>query len=135
MKKTTRDWLRKAEADFRAAKRLFHGKDRLHDQSCFFCQQSAEKYLKALLEEDGLAIPRTHILKDLLALLVVKHAALKPLRRALTFLTRFAVGTRYPGDNASKRQASTAQRAAAKVRETCRTLLGLRPPRRHGPVP
>src|SRR5437667_11709636 len=79
MKKTTREWVRKAEADYRAARKLFQGKDRLHDQSCYFCQQSAEKYLKALLEELGVTIPRTHILKDLLALLAPHHPSLKPL--------------------------------------------------------
>src|SRR5260221_8208631 len=99
MKKTTREWVRKAEADYLAARKLFHSPDRLHDQSCFFCQQSAEKYLKSLLEELGLSVPRTHILKDLLALLLPHHASLKRLRTPLTFLTRFAVGTRYPGDS------------------------------------
>ena len=103
MKKTTREWVRKAEADHVAAKSLFQSETPLHDQSCFFCQQCAEKYLKALLEEFGLAIPRTHILKDLLALLVPHHPKLASLRIALMLLTRFAVGTRYPGDRATKR--------------------------------
>ena len=126
MKKTTREWVRKAEADYRAARKLFQGKERLHDQSCYFCQQSAEKYLKALLEELGVTIPRTHILKDLLALLAPHHPSLNPLRRSLVFLTRFAVGTRYPGDDASKRQAVSCQRSVVKVRAACRGVVGLR---------
>jgi HEPN domain-containing protein len=87
-----------------------------------------EKYLKALMEEASLTIPHTHILKDLLALLPSHHASLSPLRRGLVFLTRFAVGTRYPGDNATKRQAQAALRWAERVRTVCRALLGL-PPR------
>jgi len=81
--------------------------------------------LKALLEELGATIPRTHILKDLLALLLPTHPSLRRLGPALTTLTRFAVGTRYPGDSATKRQATSAQRSAEKVEAACRALLGL----------
>ena len=56
MKRTTREWVNKAEADYRAAGRLHRGSDPLHDIVCFHCQQCAEKYLKGLLEELGLAI-------------------------------------------------------------------------------
>jgi HEPN domain-containing protein len=126
MKRTTREWVRKAEADYRAVGKLCRGSDPLPDQCCFHCQQSAEKYLKALLVELSLTVPRTHVLKDILALLLPHHASLASIRRGLTFLTRFAVETRYPGDNASKRQATAAQRWAGKVREACRTLLGIR---------
>jgi HEPN domain-containing protein len=76
----------------------------------FSCQQCAEKYLKALLEQLGLTIPRTHNLDDLLNLLSPHHSTLRGIRRGLIFLTDFAVGTRYPGRNASKRQAVAALR-------------------------
>jgi predicted nucleotidyltransferase len=56
----------KAESDFRAARKLYRGKEPFHDQSCFLCQQCAEKYLKALLVEIGATIPYTHILKTCL---------------------------------------------------------------------
>jgi len=106
-----------------------------HDEQCFHCQQSAEKYLKALLAEGGLAVPRTHLLKDILASLVSHHPALAGFRRGLTCLTRFAVETRYPGDNATKRQAASALRWAGEVRHACRSLVGLQrqPPRRKRP--
>jgi HEPN domain-containing protein len=117
--------VRKAESDFRAANVLARQTEPLPDPQCFHCQQSAEKYLKALLEELGLTVPRTHVLKDVLSLLVPHHPPLARLRRGLTFLTRFAVETRYPGDNATKRQATSALRWAGKVREACRNLLGL----------
>jgi HEPN domain-containing protein len=86
-----------------------------------------------LLNELGLTVPRTHVLKDLLALLRPHHPSLSPFRRGLTFLTRFAVDTRYPGDNATKRQAAAALRWAERVRAACRALLGVpqaRPRRR-----
>ena len=125
MKRLTREWVRKAEKDYRAARRLFLGKEPLHDQSCFMCQQCAEKYLKAMMQEDGLKIPRIHVLETLHASLLPRHPSLKSLQRGLSFLTRFAVGTRYPGDSASKRKAVSAQRVAGKVRERCRVVLGL----------
>jgi HEPN domain-containing protein len=117
--------VRKAESDFQLATVIARGTEPFHNQQCFHCQQSAEKYLKALLEELGLAVPRTHLLKDVLALLVPHHPSLASSRRGLTFLTRFAVETRYPGDNASKRQATSALRWAGKVRQACRNLLRL----------
>jgi HEPN domain-containing protein len=90
------------------------------------CQQSAEKYLKALLEELGQPIPRSHILRDLLALLLPYHPSLRCFARGLKFLTRFAVGIRYPEENASKRQSVAALRWAGEVRRACRLLLGIR---------
>jgi hypothetical protein len=76
------------------------------------------------MEDLGLAIPRTH-LKDLEALLQPHYPSLARLRRGLVFLTRFAVGTRYPGGSASKRETVAALRWADKVRIAARTLLGL----------
>jgi HEPN domain-containing protein len=124
MKKTTREWVRKAEADYVAAGRLRRGSAPLHDVVCFHCQQCAEKYLKALLQEAGLAIPKTRNLVALLPLLVPHHSTLRSLRRGLDYLTRFAVESRYPGDSASKRQAAAAWRWSAKVRAAARALLG-----------
>jgi HEPN domain-containing protein len=122
--------VRKAEADYRLAAKLGRGSDPFHDQLCFHCQQSSEKYLKALLEELGHSIPHTHVLRDLLALVLPRHASLRPLQRGMNFLTRFAVGTRYPGQNATKRQSQAALRWARRVRDVCRPLLGVKPPRR-----
>src|SRR5438552_2364110 len=101
MKRSTREWLRKAEADYRVAVRIARGNRPFHDQLCFHCQQAAEKYLKGLLEELGLAIPKVHDLWQLAALLLPYHSVLRSQRRGLVFLTNFAVAVRYPGDNAS----------------------------------
>lgn len=93
----------KAESDLQAAQKLATGNSSLHDQVCFHCQQSAEKYLKALLEEAGLKIPRTHELEELLELNLPTHPKLQSLRRGLSFLNDFAVEYRYPGVTARKR--------------------------------
>jgi HEPN domain-containing protein len=122
--------VRKAEADHVIARRLDRGKTPLHDGVCFHCQQGAEKYLKALLEEGGLPIPRTHNLDDLLNLLPPLYVTLRSLRRGLIFLTDFAVDPRYPNGSANKRQATAALNWAERVRTACRSLLGIRPRRR-----
>ncbi len=90
----------------------------------FVAVECAEKYLKALLEELGLPVPKVHELDALLTMLLPHHSMLKSLRRGLLFLTDFAVDTRYPGNRATKRQAKAAVRWAEKVRNACRTLLG-----------
>lgn len=124
MKRATREWVRKAEADHLAATALAAASDPHHDAVCFHCQQSAEKYLKALLEEAGQPVPKTHDLDRLLALLRPTHSGLAQLRRGLMVLTEYGVDVRYPGFRATKRQAASAARWAAKVRDACRALLG-----------
>jgi HEPN domain-containing protein len=134
MKRTTAEWVRKAEADLVFAQQGSRSKVPLHDGVCFHCQQCAEKYLKGLLEELSLGIPKTHDLDQLLTVLLSHYSSLKSLRRGFVFLTNFAVGVRYPGDNASKRQATAALRWAMKVRAEARKLLGIVPSsRKHAP--
>jgi HEPN domain-containing protein len=130
MKRLTGEWVRKAETDYQFAVRGARAADPFRDQRCFLCQQSAEKYLKALMEELGQTVPRTHNLLALLTPLAPHHPSLRSLRRGLDFLTQFAVGIRYPGGTASKRQLEAALRWAGRVRAACRAILGLRPPRR-----
>ena len=130
MKRMTREWVRKAEDDFQAAGVLAARRGPFHDQVCFHCQQSAEKYLKALLEERSVAIPKTHDLEDLLDLALPHFSLLDRLRRGLRFLTDFAVDPRYPLLRTTKRQAASALRWAGEVRAACRTLLDTPPSRR-----
>src|SRR5438874_1817860 len=112
MTRLTAQWVRKAEADYQLAAQIARRSEPFHDQLCFHCQQSSEKFLKALLQELALMIPRTHNLLDLQHLLLPHHPSLRSFRRGFDFLTRFAVDTRYPGYDASKRQATAAFRWA-----------------------
>jgi HEPN domain-containing protein len=107
------------------AKQGHESKKPVHDGVCFHCQQCAEKYLKGLMEEMGLVIPKTHDLELLFNSLLPHFLPLRPFRRGLLFLTDFAVDFRYPGRNASKRQAVAALRWAERVREAARALLGV----------
>jgi HEPN domain-containing protein len=99
----------------------------VRDAVCFHCQQAAEKFLKALLCELGLNIPRIHDLDQLLVLLVPHHGTLAPLQRILVSLSRFAVDYRYPSRSASTRDMNAALRHAEGVRLKVRTILGLPP--------
>ena len=126
MKRLTAEWVRKAEADVVGARKLAVTKPPLHDLACFHCQQAAEKYLKALLQEWGLPVPRTHNLEDLLNLLLPHDATLRRLRRGLRYLSQFAVDYRYPGLQATRRQVQAALRWMERVRQEARTRLGLR---------
>jgi len=96
-----------------------------HDHVCFLCQQSAEKYLKAILEEVALPIAHTHDLGRLVNQLALHHPTLKSIRRAMVSLALYAVAPRYPGFNCTKRQANACLRWALKARNASRAILGL----------
>ena len=61
MKASTREWIKKAESDWVLAVSLMRRrKPPVRDQACFLFQQSAEKYVKARLEDSGIRIPLIH---------------------------------------------------------------------------
>jgi HEPN domain-containing protein len=94
---------------------------------CFHCQQAAEKYLKARLEEAAIHFPKTHDLESLLHLLM----PLEPLWAALLPVTRrlkpFGVLIRYPGNDATKTQAKQAILDCKSIRAEVRLSLHLPP--------
>ena len=127
MKAATRDWIEKAEADHLAAVDLARRRKLpLHDMVCFHCQQSAEKYLKARLEEAGIHFPKTHDLEAILALALTVEPLWSALLTATRRLKPFGVLIRYPGNDASKAQARRALTDAKAIREEVRLSLGLK---------
>lgn len=127
MKRQTRPWVLKAEEDAQAARELAARRPPLRDIACFHCQQAAEKYLKALLQELGVGFPKTHDLEQLLDLLLPYEPTLNTLRRRLDALTNFAVEYRYPVVRTTTRQLQTALRTMDRVRSELRARLGLPP--------
>jgi HEPN domain-containing protein len=91
MKKLTAPWIRKAESDWRAANNLAKAKPPFHDEACFHCQQAAEKFFKALLQEWNLTIPKIHDLDILRNLLLSHDPTFASLTRKLDWLTQYAV--------------------------------------------
>jgi HEPN domain-containing protein len=51
MDKLTAQWVEKAEADYRGMRRLVSETPPPYDLVCFHGQQTAEKYLKALIRD------------------------------------------------------------------------------------
>lgn len=127
MKRQSVKWVRKAEEDWDGTRALAAQVPPLRDLVCFHCQQATEKYLKALLQESGAHVPKTHDLLDLLDLLLPHDTTLAPLRRGLRSLSRYAVDYRYPGVRATKRGMETALRHTERIRRESRIRLGLQP--------
>jgi HEPN domain-containing protein len=127
MKPITREWIGKAEGDWTAAGLLFRARrNSNYDASCFHAQQRAEKYLKARLEEAGVASGKTHDLVKLLALVLTVEPAWSILRQDLIVLTDFAVDYRYPGSSATKADAKDAVQRSRNVRLVIRRSFGLK---------
>jgi HEPN domain-containing protein len=126
MKTITREWADKAEGDFAIAEREVEVK--LHpnyDAVCFHCQQCAEKYLKARLQEADIYFGKTHDLSALLDILLAIEPAWDSLRPDLQTLTQFAVSYRYPGDSADETEAREAVAKCKNVRAIVRKALGM----------
>ena len=99
MKPSTHEWIKKAESDYQAALALSRRRKlTFHDEACFHCQQSAEKYIKARLEEANIRFQKTHDLDMLLQYVLPVEPLWAALLPALLRLNRYAVRFRYPGN-------------------------------------
>jgi HEPN domain-containing protein len=127
MNELTKEWVDKAEADFYGADLLLHaGEYPLPEPACFHCQQCAEKYLKAYLQENGLNFERKHDLMPLLAMCISLDDEFQSLKEELQELDRYAVAVRYPGVLVQTKKAELALKTAAKVRKFIRRKLKLK---------
>jgi len=126
MRPLTAEWVAKAEADFQLARREMRvcptpG----YDGVCFHALQSAEKYLKAVLQERDVPIPRVHDLARLVDLIDPSIGALHERRPDLAAMTQLSVAVRYPGYFADEDAARQTLEPADHVRCVCRSLLGV----------
>lgn len=127
MKPLTREWVRKAENDFKVAGQILRRrKDIVPDAACFFCQQCVEKYLKARLVESGVSFRRTHDLLLLLRLCVQAEPLWSAYEQVADKMTDFAVDFRYPGRSATLSQAKLAMKHCRSLRAEVRRSLGLK---------
>jgi HEPN domain-containing protein len=122
-----REWVRKAEADRRAIRQLRATRPVVHGTVCFLCQQEAEKYLKALLQERGQTVPRTHDCELLIRRLTLTDPTLGAFLVIADTLSRFAVEPRYPGFWPTASDSRQTWNAAERIRTEVRRRLGLRP--------
>jgi HEPN domain-containing protein len=121
------EWVAKAEGDFLTAGReLRVRKSPNYDAVCFHAQQCAEKYLKAMLQENDKHIPKIHNLIELMLLCEEIDNSFEMLRADLVTMERFSVRVRYPGKFAEKDEAQSAYVAAETARKFIRQKLGLK---------
>ena len=126
MNPLTTEWIEKAEKDFATASREFRvRKLPNYDAVCFHSQQSAEKYLKAILQERNISFSKTHNLTTLLGLITHKEPAWENLRPSLERLNVFSVQVRYPGESADKCIAREALNLCRIIRNRARSTLNL----------
>lgn len=127
MNELTAEWVQKAEQDFSSADVLLHaGEVPLPDTACFHCQQCAEKYLKAFLQEHQIEFERRHNLMPLLDLCVSIDVDFSSIKSDLQTLDRYAVIVRYPGITLNVETAKSALDAAERVRIFIRKKLNLK---------
>ncbi|HMQ15350.1 MAG TPA: HEPN domain-containing protein [Phycisphaerae bacterium] len=93
---TAREWMQLSQEDLNAAKLLFSQKAPLL-QTGFHCQQAVEEALKVVLVLNRQRPPHTHNLADLFGLAARWIPELLQHEPQCTWLTTFAVETRYPG--------------------------------------
>lgn len=120
-----KSWIAQAEEDFSAAKALFRLKKPLLTGACFHAQQSAEKYLKALLILKDFDFPKTHDLPTLNTMCNEAGILTGLVVQELVDLTEYAVRRRYPGDQPAIEEAKEAIATAQAVRKFARKYLGL----------
>ena len=126
MNPLTVEWIDKAEGDLLTAQREYRARNRPnYDAVCFHAQQTAEKYLKAWLQETGKTIPRIHNLVDLVALCIAVDPTFSILEPELRGLDGYAVRTRYPGLNATKEEARKVIKTSKNVCIFIRKKLGM----------
>ena len=127
MKPAVAEWISKAEGDFLTAGRELRArKSPNYDAVCFHAQQCAEKYFKAVLQENDKRIPKIHFLLELLAMILKFDGSYEFLKTDLEVLEDHAVRFRYPGDFAEKDEARSAYAAAGTVRKFIRQRMGLK---------
>ena len=113
------EWIDKAEEDFGAAEFLLSSEQSFYNVVAFHCQQSAEKYLKALLVRHQVEFPKTHDLEELLSLVSSVASKIALSLKECAIMTIYGVDIRYPDDapEVSEKEAKDSLRLASLVRE------------------
>lgn len=111
-------WLIKAGEDELSIQAILKGEG-APSTACFLAQQMAEKYLKGLLAFLNIPFRKVHDLLELETLLVDTDPNSATVHDDLTFLNRYYIETRYPGDfpEFTSEEAHEAFAAALRVKE------------------
>lgn len=127
MRELAKEWVFKAEGDYRSAEVLLYQIEIPEiDTACFHCQQCAEKYVKAFLVEQGADFPRNHDLIRLLVICLTVDESFEKIRDNLRRLENYGVIIRYPGLTVPLDLAHEAFENATRVREFVRKKLKIK---------
>lgn len=91
-------WIRKANNDLRAAKKLAANPDPIFDMAIFHTQQCAEKALKSFLASHEVLPPKTHDLDYLIHQCCTFNTLFKNLFDCTELLQPYCFKFRYPDD-------------------------------------
>ena len=91
------EWIRSAENDYTAVIELMKLYKKPAEIIAYHCQQTIEKYLKAILVQEGQPVPFIHDLYKLNLLCGAFLPNLSPLNELCERLTPYGTATRYPG--------------------------------------
>jgi HEPN domain-containing protein len=118
-------WLAQTRSNLRRAELGRQDTVIFFEDLCFDAQQAAEKSLKALCLHRGIEIQKTHSLVILLDLLEGVGLTIPPEVKEADELTRYAVGTRYPGleEEVDEEEYGVALRQARAVVEWVERIL------------
>ena len=121
----TREWVWKAESDFKTAGHLCQGGPDFAEGAAFHSQQSAEKYLKAFLVWHQIEFPKTHDIEALFRLAGKADDKIPEILREAVILTPYGVDYRYPGEypQVGRSDAEKAFLLADRVRGEIRSRL------------
>jgi len=125
MKEITKEWLTKAEKDFRVAEREFKLTPPEYEAVCFHSQQCVEKYLKAILQENDIYFEKIHDLRVLSEKCIQFIPELSKYLDELDNLSSFAVEIRYPGTEADREDAMECLNIAREIRKISREYFEL----------
>jgi HEPN domain-containing protein len=123
--KLIHEWLHKANEDLAFAASIIEDSP-FYAQICFHFQQSAEKYLKAVIVADDLEFQKVHDLVALLKICLKRRPELSELTADCNLLNRFYIDTRYPvhwPTDYTKDKAIQAQVAAERIRAAIQACL------------
>lgn len=125
MNDVIKEWLAKADGDFRTAQRELAAVEAPNlDAVCFHAQQCIEKLMKALLIARGELPPKTHDLVFLADTIFRDNPNWQWPEDELRFLSRAAVAFRYPGESAEPADAAEAMEIASRLRTALLAQLG-----------
>lgn len=123
MKEIAKEWITKAEEDYRVAVRELKAKPPALGPVCFHAHQCIEKYLKAILQENDVPFQKIHDLDVLIDLSKRIFPVLEKSRKDLIRLNTYAVEVRYPGLNPLKKDAIEAVSIMKQVRNLIRRFF------------